>query len=57
MKTITHAVSREAYATPSTRIIEVILSGLMMDSFTTRGSQSEELDELGTTSHGDITWN
>lgn len=56
MRTITPAVSCEAYTTPSTRIIEVILSGLMMDSFTTRGS-TEELDELGTTSHGDITWN
>ncbi len=49
---------REAYEIPATRLIEVKLNQIIMNSqFATRGSGSEELDELGETSHDAIIWN
>lgn len=57
MKTITLKTYRVTYSAPSTRTIEISTFGVLMNSFETRGSQTEELDELGTTSTGVITWN
>ena len=50
--------AREAYEIPSTTFIEVKLNKIIMNSiFTAKGSGSEELDELGETSHDSIIWN
>ena len=46
------------YESPSTRIIELRCNRVLMNSqFATMGSGSEELDELGETSHDAIIWN
>lgn len=56
MKTTTPAARHEAYAAPSTRIIKVNVSGVLMGSFPQSVSQPNELEELGTTSHSEIIW-
>ena len=50
--------SGETYESPATRIITINVSSVLMNStFETKGSNSSELDELGTTDTGSITWN
>lgn len=47
-----------AYETPASRIIEVNLNHVLMNStFTAKGSSTTELDELEETTHSAITWN